>query len=70
MTKYRTTRDIVIPAGTILDAAPWRVIRGKQPGSGQSDHLDAIIGHGKDASSVWTIAIDDALSTGLIEVHP
>jgi hypothetical protein len=64
--KYRTTQDIVIPAGTVLQDAPWRTIRGG-PRPGPSGHVDAIMGHGKDVSSVWTIPIDDALAEGVIE---
>lgn len=57
---YVTTRDIVIPAGTVLHepclfASHWR------------DNHEAVIGHGRDHSSYWSVNLQDALRLGLVE---
>lgn len=71
--RYITTRDIIIPAGTILARAPGRIEYSDKDGrpalaTGQpAHHVQAIIAHGSDACSSWTIHIDDALEQGLIE---
>ncbi len=73
MSVYRTARDIVIPAGTPLFAAPARIDRSDIDGhsamvSGKPAHfVEAIIGPTKDTTYSWTMHIDDALEASLIE---
>jgi len=76
VTAYRTTQDIVIPAGTILDRGPARREYSDHLGhpasaSGFPAHfVEATLGHGPDAISTWSIHIDDGLLQGLIEEAP
>lgn len=56
--KYLTTRDIVIPAGTEIGKAPWRVIRAV-------DFAEAVIGFGKDNCASFTMPLDEMLELGL-----
>jgi len=57
--RYRTTADIIIPAGTVMIDAPTR--------RSTSGKVDGVIGHGRDHSSTWIVEKDDALELGLIE---
>jgi hypothetical protein len=56
---YVTTQDIVIPAGTELTGAPWRIVR-------SVPFVDAIIGHGPDTTSIWSIDLQEAVALGLV----
>ena len=49
--RMRLKRDIVIPAGTILDAAPRRV-------EYSADHYDYLIGLTNDTAGVFRYCID------------
>lgn len=60
MVTYRTTADIVIPAGTELLPPPSHSTRWRQD-------YDALIGHGRDHCSHWSINIEDGLACGVIE---
>jgi hypothetical protein len=57
---YRTTREIVIPAGTEVGPAPHRTQYGTPHGS-------IILGFSKDTIGDLRFDIEDALSTSLIE---
>lgn len=58
---YVTTYDIIIPAGTELIRPPTASTRwGK-------DH-EAVIGHGVDHVSYWSIDIEEGLSAGIIKI--
>lgn len=46
-------KDIVIPAGTVFDSAPFKTER---PGDG---HIQAIIGFSKDSSGSIEYCLDD-----------
>jgi hypothetical protein len=41
--RYKLLRDVVIPAGTILDRAPRRMV--------DSLYIDCVVGLGKDATA-------------------
>jgi hypothetical protein len=60
MTTYRTTKDIIIPAGTeLVRAADQRGGRG---------YVEAVVGHGRDFTSTWVVqAHPDALASGEFE---
>jgi hypothetical protein len=60
VTKYVTVSDIVIPAGTELDASPSRIIH-------FYPHVCAIIAHGKDHISTWNIDLEEAVKLGLVK---
>lgn len=70
---YRTTKEIVIPAGTLLNTAPVRTDRSDKDGNpaistGKPAHfVEATIGLGRDATSTWTMHIGDAIDCGMIE---
>ena len=57
--KYRLKKDVVIPAGTVFDTAPWKTTRelSEAPFDGA---IDAIIGLTKDTSGVFTYHLDSA----------
>ena len=57
---YRTTRDIIIPAGTVIQQPPARSSR-------WGSHHEAVVGHGRDDVSYWSVNLDDALRLGLVE---
>lgn len=59
MTKYKTTRDIVIPAGTDIDLGPWRIVRAV-------DFGEAIIAFGNDSCASFAMPLDEMLEQGLI----
>lgn len=59
MTDYVTTEDITIPAGTVVTAPPVTSSRWG------SDH-EAVVGHGRDHVSYWTVNLEDALALGLV----
>lgn len=55
---YRTTRDIIIPAGTVLEQAPIN-----RPG-----YVEAVVGHGADFTSHLVVQIHaDAIASGEFE---
>lgn len=58
--EYRTTADIVIPAGTILMAPPVASTRWRKD-------WEAVVGHGPDHCSHWSIDIEQGLEAGVIE---
>lgn len=60
MPRYRTTRDIVIPAGTILAEPPTQSSRWG------SDH-EAVVGLGRDHSGYFSVDVADAAESGFIE---
>ncbi|QIG69233.1 hypothetical protein EVB78_031 [Rhizobium phage RHph_N1_15] len=59
---YRTTRDIVIPAGTQVVRAPERT-------EYVTHHGDVLIAINKDATANLRFDLGDALDDGLIEVE-
>lgn len=59
--RYRTTRDIVIPAGTEVGSAPTHVHRGVPFSS-------ILIGFDKNTTGDLSFVTDEALKLGLIEV--
>lgn len=60
MTKrYVTTRDIVIPAGTELAPPPTKSSR-------WGSDYEAVVGHGRDHTSFWTMNLDEALAIGVV----
>lgn len=59
--RYRTTRDIVIPAGTEVGPAPKRIRRGVPFSS-------ILIGFDKDTTGDLSFVTDEAIKLGLIEV--
>lgn len=69
---YVLTKDIVIPAGTVLGFGPAKTvyadIDGNPAGAKPAHWVEAIIGHGADASSHWRIHIDDAVTGGIIKI--
>ncbi|WP_276122712.1 hypothetical protein [Pararhizobium qamdonense] len=58
---YRTTRDIVIPAGSVVGRAPHRTEYG-------TPHGDIVVGFDKNAIGDMRFDIEDALNAGVIEV--
>lgn len=60
MTSYRTTRDIIIPEGTILRPPPMRSTRWHK------DH-DAPVALGPDNTGYFSVDVEDALDSGWIE---
>lgn len=58
--RYRTTADIVIPAGTILMSPPVASTRWGRD-------WEAVVGHGRDHCSTWSIDIEQGLEAGVIE---
>jgi hypothetical protein len=59
-TTYRTTRDIVIPAGTEVGPAPRRT-------DYISRHSEILIGFDKDTTGNLRFDTEEALQLGLIE---
>lgn len=60
---YVTTQDIVIPAGTVLMPPPVASTRwGKD--------YEAVIGHGPDHVSYWSVDVEEGLSAGVILEAP
>lgn len=57
---FVTTQDIVIPAGTELAAPPSHSSR-------WAENHEAVVGHGRDHVSYWTVDIEDALKLGLVK---
>lgn len=58
--RYRTTKDIVIPAGTVLEQAPNN--------RGGSTYVEAIVGHGADFTSHLVVQVHpDAIASGEFE---
>lgn len=60
--RYKTTRDIIIPAGTELSAPPTASTRWGRD-------FEAIIADGKDNSVYLTANISEGLASGLIETE-
>jgi hypothetical protein len=63
ITKYRTTKDIVVPKGThvvFVNHMRQDVVRA----------ASAVVGVGKDMHYDWLMYFDDALESGLIEKVP
>ena len=60
LNKYRTTKDIIVPRGT-------RVIFIRHIKQEAYRLAQALVGHGPDMQSEWTMSFDDALKAGLIE---
>ena len=57
---YRTTRDILIPAGTVLFEPPVASSRwGK--------NHEAVVGLGRDHTAYLSLDVEDCLSSGFIE---
>lgn len=59
---FRLKKDLVIPAGTIIDYGPLT-------STYYTPHVEAIIGHGPDACSKWRMDRDEALELGIIEEY-
>lgn len=57
---YVTTRDIVIPAGTVVSRPPSASTRWGRD-------YEAVVGHGADHCSRWVIDLSDAIALGLVE---
>jgi hypothetical protein len=57
--RYVTTQDILIPAGTEVGAPPQRSSR-------WGEDYEAVVGHGRDHTSYWTVNLDDAIELGLV----
>jgi hypothetical protein len=57
---YRTTQDIVIPAGT-------EIIEGPTMSRYFTPHGEAVLGHGPDMTSHWRMDLEEALEAGLVE---
>ena len=57
---YRTTVDIVIPAGTVLLPPPVASTRWRKD-------YEAVVGHGADHCSHWSIDIEQGLEAGVVE---
>jgi hypothetical protein len=60
MDNYVLKKDIVIPAGTVLNKAPYKTVR-------TSDHYDCIVGLSGDTSGVFTYDIDPSCEGQLEE---
>lgn len=60
MTRYRTTVDIVIPAGTEVREAATITRRAVPFG-------EAIMGHGPHSTSEWLMPLFEAIAEGLVE---
>lgn len=60
---YRTTRDIIIPAGTLLQPPPVASTRWKR------DH-EAVLADGPDNVLYMSVDPESGLETGLIEALP
>ena len=60
MAKYRTKRDIVIPAGTVLEPPPISSTR-------YGSDFEAVIGIGKDHTSYWSMNVVEGLNAGILE---
>jgi hypothetical protein len=56
---YVLTRDLVIPAGTVIDTPPIQSTR-------WGSDFEAIIGVGRDHSGYFSMDIDEALDSGLV----
>lgn len=59
--RYATKQDIVIPAGTEVGIAAWRVER-------EAPFAEAVIGPTKDTTFEWSMPLDEALELGLVGV--
>lgn len=58
--RYKTTRDIVIPAGTVLRRASDQ--------RGGKGYCEAVVGHGRDFTSTLLVQVHpDALASGDFE---
>lgn len=60
MKKYVTINDIVIPAGTEVQVAPYKVRR-------FVPFASVLLGVTKDMTAEWTMPVDEAIKTGLIK---
>lgn len=60
MTEYKTTRDIVIPAGTALIAPPTRSTRWGRD-------YEAVIGLGVDHCGYFSVNIAQGIEAGWVE---
>lgn len=58
---YRTTRDIVIPAGTAIEAPPTRSSRWG------TDH-EGVVGLGPDHAGYFSMNIAEGVASGAVEV--
>jgi hypothetical protein len=58
--EYRTTQDIVIPAGTKLMPPPLKSTR-------WGNDYEGVVGHGADHTSYWSINVQEGLEVGIIE---
>jgi hypothetical protein len=63
MASYRTTRDIVIPAGTKVGIAPDQARR-------FTPHASVLVGVTKDTTAEWVMDLDEAIEAGLVEAVP
>lgn len=57
---FKTTRDIVIPAGTVLCPPPTLSSR-------WSKDFEVVVGLGKDHTGYFTLNVKDASNNGYIE---
>lgn len=58
--RYILAREVVIPAGTLLGPGPSRTMR-------IYPHVEAVLANGPDSCSIWSIDLDEAIATGLVE---
>lgn len=58
--RYRTTKDIVISAGTEVDQGPTRTLR-------FVPFVEAILAVTKDSTATWSMPLDEAIKNGLVE---
>lgn len=57
---YVTAKDIVIPAGTEVQMAPYKINRLVPFGM-------ALLGITKDSTAEWSMPLDEAIEAGLIK---
>ena len=62
MTEYHTTKDIIIPAGTVLSPPPTDSTRWR------SDY-DAPVALGKDHCGYFSVDIAEGIDAGWIEIR-
>jgi len=60
MSDYYTTRDIVIPAGTAIGSPPSKSSR-------WGHDYEAVVGVGRDHSGYFSMDLDEAIESGLIQ---